>query len=76
MFKRLEDYINRHLDIRLIKKLSDKSPKQMFTAVVMLYVFVILVVSVLFLIGRMNIVEVAITFALLVMAFVPVFKNK
>mgnify|MGYP006873043740 CR=1 FL=1 len=75
MFKRLEEYINSKSDNRLTRRLSDRSPKQIFMSVVMLYIFVILVVSVLFLVGRMNIVEVAITFALLLLAFIPIFKN-
>ncbi len=75
MFKRLEEYINKHSDNRIVKRLSDKSPKQFFMMVVGLYLLVILVVSVLFLIGRMNIAEVAVTFALLCLAFVPIFKN-
>ncbi len=76
MFKRLEEYINNHSDNRMVKRLSGKSPKQFFMMVVGLYLLVILVVSVLFLIGRMNIVEVAVTFALLALAFIPIFKNK
>lgn len=56
---------------KLSNWLKNKSPKQLLLLLILLYLVVILVVGVFFLLGRINLVETAITYGILLMALVP-----
>jgi hypothetical protein len=74
--KKFRSFIEEHEPKKLIKWLSGKNEKQMFGMLVAVYVIVILVVCVLYLLKRMAFWQVALTFVLLAMAFMPLLKNR
>ena len=56
---------------KLSNWLKNKSPKQLLFMLLLLYLVVIIVVGIFFILGRINLVETAITYGILVFALVP-----
>lgn len=56
---------------KLSNWLKNKSPKQLLFMLLLLYLVVIIVVGIFFILGRINLVETAITYGILFFALVP-----
>lgn len=56
--------------------LKQKTPKQLLFMLILLYLVVIIVVGLFFILGRINLVEAAITYAILAAAIVPVIHQQ
>lgn len=61
---------------RLNNWLKKKTPKQLLFMLILLYLVVIIVVGVFYILGKINLIETVITYAILVAAIVPLIHQQ